>query len=208
MLPNVRATRRLALRTLTTTEEKMIELAKAKDILDMPMTAEVLRKYKYVFGTLYNTDASDDYTFQTAFCDFFRPIQSFPEDFKTKFFRYLEDMKKMDSISFRDALEKIYEIANRYEMAAASILVNCVNPRYPAWNKIIANGYFDLDEPSPEDASLEKCSKLYEDFEDKMYVYMNSPEGGALIKAFDAKFPNAEISNVSKVAIILWQGEI
>ena len=37
---------------------------------------------------------------------------------------------------------------------------------------------------------------------------MNSPEGGALIKAFDAKFPNAEISNVSKVAIILWQGEI
>ena len=99
-------------------------------------------------------------------------------------------------------------LANRYEMAAASILVNCVNPRYPAWNKIIANGYFDLDEPSPEDASLEKCSKLYEDFEDKMYVYMNSPEGGALIKAFDAKFPNAEISNVSKVAIILWQGEI
>ena len=65
-----------------------------------------------------------------------------------------------------------------------------------------------MDEPSPEDASLEKCSKLYEDFEDKMYVYMNSPEGGALIKAFDAKFPNAEISNVSKVAIILWQGEI
>ena len=86
------------MRTLTTTEGKMIELAKAKDILDMPMTAEVLRKYKYVFGTLYNTDASDDYTFQTAFCDFFRPIQSFPEDFKTKFFRYLEDMKKMDLV--------------------------------------------------------------------------------------------------------------
>lgn len=186
----------------------MIDLARVKEILEMPMTTEVLRKYKYVFGTLYNTDASDDYTFQTAFCDFFRPIRSFSEEFRTKFFRYLEDMKKSDSISFRDALEQLYGIENKYEMAAASILINCVNPRYPAWNKLIVTSYFDMDEPGAEEASLEKCSKLYEDFSDKLYVYMNSPEGSSLIKAFDAKFPNAEISDVSKVAIILWQGEI
>ena len=186
----------------------MIEVARVKAILEMPMTAEVLRRYKYVFGTLYNTDASDDYTFQTAFCEFFRPIQSFSEAFRTKFFRYLEDMKGMDNVSFRDALEKLYGIENKYEMAAASILINCVNPRHPAWNKIIVEGYFDMGEPAAEEASLEKCSRLYEDFSDKLYAYMNSPEGASLIKAFDAKFPNAEISDVSKVAIILWQGEI
>ena len=189
-------------------EGKMVDVLKVKYILEMPMTAEVLRRYKYVFGTLYNTDASDDYTFQTAFCEFFRPIQSFSEEFRTKFFRYLEEMKKTDHISIRDALEKLYEIENKYEMAAASILINCVNPRYPAWNKTIVNKYFELVEPSAEEASLDKCSKLYEDFADKLYTYMNSPEGGSLIKAFDAKFPNAEISDVSKVAIILWQGEI
>lgn len=194
--------------TTMITEGKMVDFTRVKDILEMPMTAEVLRRYKYVFGTLYNTDVSDDYTFQTAFCDFFRPIQGFSEKFKTKFFRYLEDMKDMDSVSFRDALEKLYEIENKHEMAAASILVNCVNPRNPAWNKIIASAYFGMDEPSQEEASLEKCSKLYEDFSDQLYVYMNSPEGSTLIKAFDLKFPNAEISNVSKVAIILWQGEI
>lgn len=186
----------------------MIDIAMVNDILEMPMTAEVLRRYKYIFGTLYNTDASDDYTFQTAFCDFFRPILGFSEGFRTKFFKYLEEMKKMDHISFRDALERLYGIENKYEMAAASILINCVNPRYPAWNKIIAEAYFEMDEPGQEEASMEKCSKLYEDFSDKLYVFMNSPEGGALIKAFDHKFPNAEISNVSKVAIILWQGEI
>ena len=159
----------------------MIELARVKDILEMPMTAEVLRRYKYVFGTLYNTDASDDYTFQTAFCEFFKPIQSFSEEFRME---------------------------NKYEMAAASIMINCVNPRHPAWNKLIVNAYFDMDEPGAEEASPEKCSKLYDDFEDKLYAYMNSPEGSSLLKAFDAKFPNAEISDVSKVAIILWQGEI
>ena len=186
----------------------MIELARVKEILEMPMTAEVLRRYKYVFGTLYNTDASDDYTFQTAFCEFFKPIQSFSEEFRMKFFRSLEDMKKTDGVSFRDALENLYEIENTYEMAAASIMINCVNPRHPAWNKLIAKAYFDMDEPGAEEASAEKCSKLYDDFEDKLYAYMNSPEGSSLLKAFDAKFPNAEISDVSKVAIILWQGEI
>ena len=189
-------------------EGKMVDVLKVKYILEMPMTAEVLRRYKYVFGTLYNTDASDDYTFQTAFCEFFRPIQSFSEEFRTKFFRYLEEMKKTDSVSIRDALEKLYGIENKYEMAAASILINCVNPRYPAWNKVIVKSYFEMDEPSAEEASLDKCSKLYEDFADKLYTYMNSPEGSSLIKAFDSKFPNAEISDVSKVAIILWQGEI
>ena len=102
----------------------------------------------------------------------------------------------------------MYGIENKYEMAAASILINCVNPRYPAWNKVIVKSYFEMDEPSAEEASLDKCSKLYEDFADKLYTYMNSPEGSSLIKAFDSKFPNAEISDVSKVAIILWQGEI
>ena len=57
-------------------------------------------------------------------------------------------------------------------------------------------------------AGMVVAGKLYEDFADKLYVYMNSPEGNTLTKAFDAKFPNAEISDVSKVAIILWQGEI
>ena len=186
----------------------MIELERAKEIVEMPMTTDVLRKYKYVFGTLYNTDASDDYTFQTAFCDFFRPIQSYSEEFKTKFFKYMQEMKELSDASFRDALEKVYEIENKYDMAAASILVNCVNPRNPAWNVIIAKGYFGIDEPAEGEATIEKCSKLYEDFADKLYSYMNSPEGGQLIKIFDAKFPNAEISNVSKVAIMLWQGEI
>lgn len=183
----------------------MIDATRAKEIVEMPLTFEVLRRYKYVFGTLHSTDTSDDYTFQNAFCDFFRPIMNYPEEFKTKFFQYLEEIKKMDSISFRDALEKLYGINNRYEMAAASILLNCVNPRYPAWNKEIVEKYFGIKEPAQEECSLEKCSKLYEAFVDKLYAYMNSQEGHELIKAFNTRFPNAEISDVSKVAIMIWQ---
>ena len=46
--------------------------------------------------------------------------------------------------------------------------------------------------------------KQYDDFYDKFYVYLNSPEGDALVKVFDQKFPNAEISDVSKIEFIIW----
>ena len=121
----------------------MVELLKAKEIVERPETADRLRKCKYVMGTLYATDASDDYTFQNAYREFYDLEKTYSENFKTKFFYILEEMKDADSLSFRDALERLYEIENTYEMKAASMLLNTVNPRFPVWDKDVAEKYFD-----------------------------------------------------------------
>ena len=34
---------------------------------------------------------------------------------------------------------------------------------------------------------------------------MNSPEGDSLVRVFDEKFPNAEISDVVKLDLIMWK---
>ena len=146
----------------------MVELLKAKEIVERPETADRLRKCKDVMGTLYATDASDDYTFQNAYREFYDLEKTYSENFKTKFFYILEEMKDADSLSFRDALERLYEIETADEL------------------------------------SLDRCNKRYDDFYDKFYVYLNSPEGDALVKVFDQKFPNAEISDVSKIEFIIW----
>ena len=182
----------------------MVELLKAKEIVERPETADRLRKCKYVMGTLYATDASDDYTFQNAYREFYDLEKTYSENFKTKFFYILEEMKDADSLSFRDAIQKLYEIENTYEMKAASMLLNTVNPRFPVWDKDVAEKYFDVEEPAADELSLDRCNKRYDDFYDKFYVYLNSPEGDALVKVFDQKFPNAEISDVSKIEFIIW----
>lgn len=74
--------------------------------------------------------------------------------------------------------------------------------------RAIVEKYFGIAEPPAEEASAEKCSKLYEEFNDKLYAYMNSSEGEELIKIFDTKFPSAEITNVNKVAILIWQDQL
>ena len=183
----------------------MIDLSNVREIAAGDMIADMLRKYKFVSGALYNTDVSDDYTFQDAYCDLYK-LGSYPEKFKTKFFVLLEEMKRMNNIFFRDAFEKLQEIENKNVMPAASILVHTINPRFAIWDEKLAREFFKLEIPEEGD-SIERHCKRYEDFSDMFYAYTNSPDGEKMVKAFDERFPSAEIPDVIKVGFIICRME-
>ena len=50
----------------------MIDIANVKGIVAGDEIADMLRKYKFVTGALFNTDVSDDYTCHDADCDLYR----------------------------------------------------------------------------------------------------------------------------------------
>ena len=102
----------------------MIEVSNVKEIVASDKIADMLRKYKFVTGALFNTDASDDYTFQDAYCDLYRLNDGYSEKFMTQFFNLLEEMKRMSNISFREAFEKLLEVENGNVMTAASSFLN------------------------------------------------------------------------------------
>ena len=181
----------------------MIGEARAMEIVGTPEVADALRKYKYVTGTLFHTDASDDYTYQKEFCLLYKMDQGYSEKFMNAFFSYMEKMKAESGISFRDALEEFQKVEGKNEMVAASLLVHTVNPRFPIWNPELAMNLFGIKNPE-EDASIERCCKVYEDFSNAFYAYASSPEGNVLVHAFDAKFPSAEVPEFIKVAFIVW----
>lgn len=182
----------------------MIEIKNVKEIVETPEIANALRRYKYVTGALFDAEVDADYTFQKSYCDLYGLVDNFSEDFKTQFFFVLEKMKRESNISFGEALEKLHAIENKNEMTASSILVHTINPRFPVYDPKTAKELFDLEAPE-EGASFERCCKRYDDFSNAFYVYANSPEGDALVRAFDAKFPNAEIPDVIKIGFITWQ---
>ena len=111
----------------------MIEEARAKQIVGTPEIADALRKYKFVTGQLFNTDVSDDYTFQEDYCKIYLPGNAYSEKFLIEFFRYLEAMKKESNISFREAFEELKAIEGKNEMVAASVMVHTINPRFAIW---------------------------------------------------------------------------
>lgn len=177
-----------------------------KKVMAGEMIADALRNYKYVIGALFHQEISADYTFQKAYCELYNLGDDYPEEFKTKFFRLLENMKKKSDISFRDAFEELLSFGGKNEMAVSSILVHTINPRFAIWDDKAAVDFFDMEIPKDGD-SVERCCKLYEDFSDNFYAYANSAEGAQLVKAFDERFPSADIPDVIKVAFLLWQLE-
>ena len=177
-----------------------------KKIMAGDMIADTLRKYKYVTGALFNQEVSADYTFQKAYCELYNLDNRYSERFKTKFFYVLEEMKNMSNISFKEALEKLQEFENQNEMAASSILVHTINPRFAIWDDKAAGDFFGMEIPAADD-SVERCCKRYEDFSDRYYAYANSAEGSQLVKAFNERFPDADIPDVIKVGFLLWQLE-
>lgn len=183
----------------------MIEVSKAREIVELSETVDRLRKYKYIMGAVYSTEVAADYTFQEAYCDFYPMRKYYSEEFLNRFFALMEEIKDSNSTEFRDAFVPLNEIGSVELMTAASLLIHSVTPRLPVWDKLVAKQFFDLDEPVGEEVEVEKCCKRYEEFQDLFYAYMNSPEGDSLVRVFDEKFPNAEISDVVKLDLIMWK---
>ena len=69
-----------------------------------------------------------------------------------------------------------------------------------------AKEYFHIEIPVAGDP-VERFCRRYDDFSDKFSAYTNSTEGGALVKDFDERFPNAEVPDVIKVGFVIWQLE-
>ena len=184
----------------------MIDIANVKGIVAGDEIADMLRKYKFVTGALFNTDVSDDYTFHDAYCDLYRLNVGYSEKFITQFFYLLEEMKRMSNIFFSDAFEKLSEVSDENAMTAASILVHTINPRFAIWDDKLAKEFFKLEIPQEGD-SAERFCKRYEDFSDMFYAYTNSPDGEKMVKAFDERFPSAEIPDVIKVGFIIFRME-
>ena len=174
-----------------------------KKIMAGEMIADTLRKYKYVTRGLTDLEVSADYTFQKAYCELYNLGDDYSEEFKTKFFFLLEELKHKSDISFRDAFEKLQALENRNEMTASSILVHSINPRLAIWDEKAAKDFFGIEVPTDDD-SVERCCKRYEDFSDRLYLYTNSPDGAFLVRSFNQRFPNAEVPDVIKVAFLLW----
>ena len=59
----------------------MIEVSKAREIVELSETVDRLRKYKYIMGAVYSTEVAADYTFQEAYCDFYPMRKYYSEEF-------------------------------------------------------------------------------------------------------------------------------
>lgn len=175
---------------------EMVELA-------LPEVAVGLRKYLWLQQELRRRDVSSDRDYRRRFCGFYR-VRRGPE-WQDVYFRMLEREKER-APTLSGVLAEIHAATGRVEASFASKLLATIDPRNPVIDSVVlmnlglalrSNGNFDT--------RLRHVVSVYERMAAEFAAALASPEGRYLVTRFGEAYPDAEVSDVKKLDLVLWQ---
>lgn len=158
-----------------------------------------LPTYLNIMDTLLKTDVSTDRDFQRMFNGYYR-VQRRSSSFYTAFYRFLEDHKQDQNLTYSSVLQEIHSATGRIERSFSSKLFATVRPEYPVWDSHVLNN-LGLKPPTYGTRDLDKIVSTYE----CICSWYQSDEARQRVAIFDAHFPNAPITDTKKIDFILWQ---
>lgn len=162
-----------------------------------------LLKYVQIMNRLHETDVSNDIEFQRLFNGYYRIRQRTPE-FYHQYYKFLE-RNKTNYVSFELVLNHFYDNFNRLEPSFSSKMVATINPNFPVWDEYALRN-LGLKKPAYGTKNrIDRMISVYNDIV-KWYVdFLQSNEASYIIKLFDSKFKNNNLTDTKKIDLILWQ---
>ena len=161
-----------------------------------------LRKYCWIQANLQKCDVSKDHDFQTRFNDFYKVRR----DARWRG-RYYELMQKAkgDGITFAKAVRALRDQTGRIEASFASKLVATLDPAKPVIDKFVL-GNFGLRLPYHNASNREpKAVEVYKQLCKEYEALMSSSIGHMICDKFRNRYPWAEITDLKKIDLVLWQ---
>jgi hypothetical protein len=125
-------------------------------------------------------------------------------EWQREFFALMEKSKGGD-VAFSEALRTIHRSTGRIEASFTSKLVATLDASKPVLDKFVL-GHFRLRLPAwsladREDATIEVYDRLRLEY-DRLTA---SPEGLKIRDMFDEMYPDAQITDIKKIDLVLWQ---
>jgi hypothetical protein len=146
-------------------------------------------------------DVSVDKDFQRSFVGFYKVRRN--HKWKEKYFGIMEAAKS--GTSFADALHKIADCTDRIEASFASKLVATLDPSKPVIDKFVLE-HFGMRLPHfKSENRKDKTTDLYERLRERYDELLDSKEGRHILEHFDRCYPGAEVSELKKIDLVLWQ---
>ena len=184
----------------------MIEIVRAKEIVQKPALKQGVEKYLFIMNRLHAVDVSSDQEFQNTYRAFYQMRRFYSDDFARRYFKIMEEIKNTPEMSFKMALERIKHIQSRLEISFSSKMAHTINPLNPIWDSVVTKKHFRVYPPTAKAPDRERAAcDRYEVYVDRFYDYMASEEGMSVLRVFDQAFPGSGISDVKKIDFVLWQ---
>ena len=162
-----------------------------------------LSKYTYLMEQVHNVDVSKDGEFQKRYNGFYRMRQRKPAFYKD-YFEFMES-NKTQNITYDIVINHFYEKFGRVEASFSSKLLATINPNMPVWDEFVLLN-LQLKKPTYTDKNrLSKTVELYSQINKWYADFLASDESKEMLKLFNTRYPKANITNVKKIDLILWQ---
>ena len=180
----------------------MISLSQKQIDNAIPKVKIGLEKYLWLQNEINKRNVSLDRDFQKRFNAFYRVRRN--KDWQKDFYTIME-LNKDKEVSLEDVLINLYKKVGRIEASFASKLVATINTKSPIIDKVVFNNLgLKLPAVNTKDRNLiiiQQYNHLIEEFS----VFLKTQNGKYLTEQFIKNYPQAEISEVKMLDLILWQ---
>ncbi len=161
-----------------------------------------LERYCWIQGNLQRCDVVSDHIFRSRFNHFYRVRRN--GSWQNCFYNLLEKRKTI-GIAFPVALHELVKATSRIEASFASKLVATIHPEMPVIDKFVLNN-FGLHLPFQYSRDRERgCVRVYNQLCESYSTFMKTDQARKIREKFESIFPWAQITNVKKIDLVLWQ---
>jgi hypothetical protein len=160
-----------------------------------------LQNYVWLERKVMQCDVTADETFQRSFNHFYRVRRG--AEWRAHYFGLLESAKTT-GIDFPEAFTTLKKATGRIEASFASKLVATLDPSKPVIDKFVLE-CFEMKLPQRGAHRLTETIDLYDTLCDEYCLFLDSRTGRDIRRLFDAEYPDADISELKKIDLVLWQ---
>ena len=116
--------------------------------------------------------------------------------------------KNEKKLNFCNLINKIYEVENKKEISFTSKLIATITPELPIWDsKVIKYITTHFKFIQRKIKNLDDACYNYFELLEWYKIFMHSRNANRMLNEFNSKFPNANITDLKKIDLMLWQAE-
>lgn len=193
--------------TIGTVLEKIVpchSLSKIQIDTVLPKISTGLSQYQEIQRWFAKKDKTPDQDalFRKRFNAFYRVRRN--ANWRKAYFALMEEAEK-EALSYQQVLDILRQETTRFEASFASKLVTTINPKLPVIDKfVLQNMGLSLPSYSVMDRA-DRILQVYVDLQSKFDECLQSETGRYLVNEFKSMYPDAKITEVKMLDLVLWK---
>jgi hypothetical protein len=162
-----------------------------------------LRQYEWLQSRVAGQNAFEqDTEFRRRFNRFYRVRRG--REWQDTFYGLMGRAKK-ERLEFRTVLDAIHRATSRYEASFASKLVATLDPSKPVIDAFVLRNVGLRLPPHAAADRAERIDEIYGELISVFSTFLSGERGSYLISAFGRTYPDARVTNVKMLDLVLWQ---